>query len=48
MADKDTCEHNICDCTVGDDEDYCSPQCETADAEDLTEMKCDCGHSGCG
>ena len=48
MSDKKVCKHGLCKCAVKDDSSYCSPQCETADAGDLTELKCDCGHGGCG
>jgi hypothetical protein len=47
MADDNKCDHESCVCVVGDDEDYCSPQCEAADAEDITDIACDCGHPGC-
>ena len=42
------CAHDICDCIVGDDADYCSDHCEDADDEDMVEISCDCGHPGCG
>jgi hypothetical protein len=47
MADDNKCDHESCVCVVGNDEDYCSPQCEAADAEDITDIACDCGHPGC-
>ncbi len=47
MADGNKCGHEICVCTVGDDEEYCSEHCEDAVDQDITEIACDCGHSGC-
>ena len=48
MAEVNRCEHNLCNCAIDDDAEYCSPQCESAGEQELTEMKCDCGHSTCG
>lgn len=48
MAEENTCQHEICGCHVGDDDEYCSPHCESAAEQELTEMKCECGHAGCG
>ena len=45
--DRETCEHEICNCVPADDSDYCSPYCETAGENDTTEIACDCGHPGC-
>lgn len=39
------CAHPSCQCEVGKDDDYCSTFCE--DAQDTTEISCDCGHPGC-
>ena len=48
MADENNkCGHEACVCAVGDDEKYCSPECESAGAQDITEIACDCGHAGC-
>jgi hypothetical protein len=47
MADDNKCDHENCSCSVGEDEDYCSPQCEAAHSDGLTAIKCDCGHNGC-
>ena len=48
MADENNkCGHEACVCTVGNDDEYCSPLCEAAGEEDITEIACDCGHSGC-
>lgn len=48
MADeRNKCGHEICVCTVGDDEEYCSEICAAAGEADMTDIKCDCGHSGC-
>ena len=48
MADDNKCAHEACTCVVGEDEKYCSPQCEAAAKEDLTDIACDCGHPACG
>jgi len=48
MADENNkCGHEACVCAVGGDEKYCSPECESAGAQDITEIACDCGHAGC-
>jgi hypothetical protein len=38
------CAHLSCECTVLDDEEFCSPHCETADED---EEICGCGHGVC-
>lgn len=46
MADESkTCDHKLCSCAVTDDSDYCSSYCEAA--KDVTELACNCGHTGC-
>lgn len=48
MADENNvCGHEICDCAVGDGQQYCSDHCKEAERQDMTEIACDCGHSGC-
>jgi hypothetical protein len=48
MADENNkCAHEGCACAVRDDEEYCSPQCEAAAEQDVTEIACNCGHPGC-
>ncbi|MGC2237688.1 MAG: hypothetical protein WA584_16110 [Pyrinomonadaceae bacterium] len=47
MADENKCGHEICVCTVSGDDEYCSEHCEDAEDQDMTEIACDCGHSGC-
>ena len=48
MADENNkCGHENCSCAVSGDEEYCSAQCESAAEQDVTAIKCDCGHSGC-
>jgi hypothetical protein len=37
------CAHPGCNCTVAQDEKWCSPHCETAPTEAL----CGCGHTQC-
>jgi hypothetical protein len=41
------CAHPACQCTVANDEfgAYCSAHCQ--DAGELTELRCECGHSAC-
>ncbi len=34
--DNNTCAHEMCNCMVDDDADYCSNDCETADDQDIT------------
>ncbi len=48
MDDNNKCDHEMCNCAVSDDVDYCSDHCEDAADQNLTEIKCDCGHSACG
>jgi hypothetical protein len=38
------CAHLVCECTVIEDEEYCSPHCETASDD---EIACGCGHAAC-
>ncbi len=48
MADEtNKCGHEICVCAVGEGEEYCSEICREAGESDITDIKCDCGHSGC-
>lgn len=47
MADENKCAHNICSCAKAADSDYCSEHCEDAVDQDIIELRCDCGHSGC-
>lgn len=48
MADEDNkCGHEMCSCMVNEDDEYCSPQCEAAGEEEVTAIKCDCGHAEC-
>lgn len=42
------CAHAGCLCLTTGDAEYCSPHCEDAEDQDLTEISCDCGHPGCG
>ena len=49
MADDDNrCGHEGCMCAVSGEQEYCSDHCRNADDQDITEISCDCGHSGCG
>ena len=47
MADDNKCAHELCVCAKGADSDYCSEHCKNAVKQDLTELRCDCGHPGC-
>lgn len=42
-----TCAHEMCNCRVDDDADYCSDNCEKASDGDMSKTKCGCGHSAC-
>lgn len=46
MEKNGTCAHEICACAAQEDSEYCSDRCRAA-AEGMTEIACDCGHSGC-
>ncbi len=45
--ENNKCGHELCVCTVGGDQEYCSDHCKDATDQDLVEIRCDCGHSGC-
>lgn len=45
--DNNKCGHDACACAVGDGETYCSEHCSDAADQDIVEISCDCGHSGC-
>lgn len=48
MANENNkCGHEACVCAVAEDQTYCSPECESAGEQGLTEIACDCGHAGC-
>lgn len=47
MADEGKCEHEMCVCKVGEDAEYCSDHCRDAVGQDMTEIRCDCGHPSC-
>lgn len=47
MADQGKCGHEMCKCASKRDDGYCSDHCRDAAGHDLTEIKCDCGHSAC-
>jgi hypothetical protein len=48
MADEGKrCGHDGCLCATTGDSEYCSPYCEDAADQNLTEIRCDCGHPGC-
>jgi hypothetical protein len=45
MATIKKCAHPACNCTVGEDDKYCTQYCK--DAGDEVEIACDCGHPAC-
>ncbi len=47
MNENNKCSHEMCHCQVGEDTTYCSDHCKDAVDQDLTEIKCDCGHPSC-
>lgn len=47
MSDSGKCGHEQCNCPVADAGAYCSDHCREAQDQDISEIKCDCGHSGC-
>lgn len=42
-----TCEHSPCTCRIEEENEYCSPECESAAADGITVIACECGHSTC-
>ena len=47
MANENECGHDLCTCQADGDSGYCSVHCKNAADQQLTELKCDCGHPGC-
>ncbi len=45
--DNNKCAHDICQCAKAEGSDYCGEHCEDAKHQDIIEISCDCGHSGC-
>ena len=45
--DENQCDHELCNCPVSGDADYCSAFCEGASESDTTTIACECGHPGC-
>lgn len=43
--DNKKCKHSACDCVPSGKDDYCSQWCK--DAKNVTELACQCQHSGC-
>jgi len=41
------CAHELCECMVQPEQEYCSTYCSTADDVEETEIQCDCGHDSC-
>jgi hypothetical protein len=48
MADNTGCKHEMCGCPAPGNSDYCSDHCRDAVAQDITEIRCDCGCPSCG
>jgi hypothetical protein len=48
MAETGRCEHAGCNCPAPDGDTFCSDHCREAHDQDMIEIACDCGHSGCG
>jgi len=48
MANDGKCAHEMCDCAATGDSKYCSDHCKDASDRDMVEIRCDCGHPGCG
>jgi hypothetical protein len=48
MADNNKCAHEGCACLSTRDSEYCSSACESAGDADIVEIRCECGHQGCG
>ncbi len=47
MENEHKCACDMCSCAVGEGEKYCSDHCRDAVDQDIVEIACDCGHSGC-
>ncbi len=45
---NEKCKHELCVCAAQADSEYCSDHCKDAVDQDMTEIKCDCGHPHCG
>jgi predicted nucleic acid-binding Zn ribbon protein len=47
MENENKCACNMCGCAVKDGEKYCSDHCRDVCDQDIVEISCDCGHTGC-
>ena len=47
MENDNKCANQLCNCSTGDNEKFCSEHCKDAVDQDIIEISCDCGHSGC-
>ncbi len=47
MKENNKCKHKLCNCVVGDDQDFCSEICKESVDQDIVELNCDCGHKAC-
>ena len=47
MANEKKCGYSQCQCTVPEQEHYCSDHCKDAPEEKETATQCDCKHESC-
>lgn len=47
MENERKCAHELCTCIHVGESDYCSDHCKDVTDQDITEIKCGCGHPGC-
>ncbi|GAA0711636.1 hypothetical protein [Dokdonella soli] len=47
QIEQHKCSHRPCQCVVGSDTAYCSPQCEEQAALGTAAAVCECGHADC-
>jgi hypothetical protein len=47
MEDSRKCACDMCNCQATEGTNYCSDHCRDVAEQDITEIRCDCGHSGC-
>ncbi|HLA95096.1 MAG TPA: hypothetical protein VK612_05190 [Pyrinomonadaceae bacterium] len=45
--DNANCKHDGCNCSVTGDAEFCSDHCKEISEQEIIEIACDCGHSGC-
>ena len=47
QIEQHKCAHRPCRCVVATGTDWCSPECEEADAQAGEAAVCECGHADC-